>query len=165
MGSASARNSGTVTFLLLRDFFANEKINPGSGPVCRIHFNVVTSQDATTCIRLEDNASDPFDVKNQLSPDHGLFAIFPSLKPGSLLLGKGNPGTGCPSGAFTQGDLNLDENLTPPDAVLELNCVFLSGSWDCPVSLADLNCDGQLTAADAVEILNRAFLGTPPVCP
>ncbi len=62
-----------------------------------------------------------------------------------------------------RGDMNCDGNLTPADAVVMLNCVFLVNG-NCDLSFSDTNCDGGLTAADAVLELNAVFLGAPFPC-
>lgn len=162
---ASSPNPGVLTFLLVRSLENNEIISPGRGPVCRLYFNVLTPQDTTVCIRLEDNPDDPSDVKNQLSDEEGLVAIFPTLKSGTLLVGAGNADGACLQSAFKLGDLNLDDRLSLADLVLELNCTYLTATWDCPLYLADINCDGTLTVADGMSIMNAAFLLEPlPVC-
>ncbi|HEU4437255.1 MAG TPA: hypothetical protein VFR89_07290 [candidate division Zixibacteria bacterium] len=162
---ASSSKAGVLTFLMLTSVFPIEKISPGSGPVCRINFNILISQDTITCIRLEDDPSNPFEVRNQLSDEIGLFAIFPTLQAGGLLIGKSGPEGGCLQSAFKLGDLNLDVKLAPADVVLLLNCLFLTDTWNCPLYLTDTNCDGSFTTADVVDMLNAAFLGDILSCP
>jgi hypothetical protein len=62
------------------------------------------------------------------------------------------------------GDLNLDDEITAMDTVLELNRVFLGELTEASDAIADLNCDSMLTASDVVLLLNNAFLGTPFPC-
>ncbi len=62
-----------------------------------------------------------------------------------------------------RGDNNGDGSLTPADAALELNCVFLGSN--CNPCTSDLNCSGRFTPADAAIQLNRVFLGRPDGCP
>ncbi|MGE5692474.1 MAG: DUF4215 domain-containing protein, partial [Candidatus Zixiibacteriota bacterium] len=57
-----------------------------------------------------------------------------------------------------RGDLNGMGGLSPADAVLMLNCVFLDPSG-CELCYSDVNSDGVLTPADAVTELNAVFLG------
>jgi hypothetical protein len=76
---------------------------------------------------------------------------------------------GAPVCAAAKGDMNGVGGITPADAVLMLNCVFLgSGTGtvggDCNLCYSDLNCLGGLTPADAVIQLNYVFLGTPLPC-
>jgi hypothetical protein len=76
---------------------------------------------------------------------------------------------GAPACAAAKGDMNGVGGITPADAVLMLNCVFLgNGSGtvggDCNLCYSDLNCVGGLTPADAVIQLNYVFLGTPLPC-
>lgn len=105
--AANTHESGAVTFLLVTGFPTLDTISAGSGPVCRINFNVLTSNDTTICIRLEDNPADPFDIKNELADDQGAL-IIPSLKPGSLTIGAGSPFGACPEVLDEIGDLNLN---------------------------------------------------------
>jgi len=68
-----------------------------------------------------------------------------------------------------KGDMNGVGGLSPADAVLMLNCVFLGNGagtigGDCNLCYADMNCVGGLSPADAVIELNYVFLGTPPPC-
>lgn len=65
--------------------------------------------------------------------------------------------------AALKGDLDFDQQLTPADIVLELNCVFM-GTGNCFLETADLNCDGLLTSSDVVLHLNLVFMGQPPPC-
>jgi Tol biopolymer transport system component len=62
------------------------------------------------------------------------------------------------------GDLNMDNQITAADAVLQINWVFLGESFPAPPQMGDLNCDGSFTQADVVLLLNRAFLGRPFPC-
>lgn len=62
------------------------------------------------------------------------------------------------------GDLNLDNQLTPADVVLELNKVFLDEPFPAVPQIGDLNCDNLFTAADVVLILYRIFMGIPFPC-
>lgn len=62
-----------------------------------------------------------------------------------------------------KGDMNGDATLSPADAVLLLNCIFLA-TGSCNVCVADLNCNGQLSPADAVVGLNAVFLGIHIPC-
>ena len=77
--------------------------------------------------------------------------------------------TGAPVCAAAKGDMNGVGGITPADAVLMLNCVFLGNGTgtvggDCNLCYSDLNCLGGLTPADAVIQLNYVFLGTPLPC-
>jgi len=67
-----------------------------------------------------------------------------------------------------KADENGDGNITPADAVLLLNCIFLD-TPPCNLCSADLNCDGNLRPADAYIVLNVIFLGSqngkPDGCP
>lgn len=63
----------------------------------------------------------------------------------------------------TLGDMNGDTGLSPADAVLMLNCVFLD-QGSCSLCFTDVNCDGSLTPADVVIELNMVFLGAAPGC-
>lgn len=65
--------------------------------------------------------------------------------------------------AATRGDLNFDNNLSPSDLVLMLNCVFLV-LGNCDICFADVSCDGLLTPTDVVKELNAVFLREPIVC-
>lgn len=76
---------------------------------------------------------------------------------------------GAPACAAAKGDMNGVGGITPADAVLMLNCVFLGNGagtigGDCNLCYSDLNCVGGLTPADAVIQLNYVFLGTPLPC-
>jgi hypothetical protein len=62
-------------------------------------------------------------------------------------------------GALLRGDHNNTRSLSPADAVLQLNRVFL-GAGQVPVCVADLNLDGATTPADVVILLNGIFLGS-----
>jgi hypothetical protein len=62
-----------------------------------------------------------------------------------------------------KGDMNGDGLLTPADAVLAINCIFLN-TPPCPCNV-DMNGDGIYTASDAVLVINCAFLGICPPCP
>lgn len=75
-------------------------------------------------------------------------------------------GDGCSSScqveppfcANEKGDMNGMGGLTPADAVIMLNCVFLDPTG-CGLCYSDVNSDGSLTPADAVTELNAVFLG------
>lgn len=65
------------------------------------------------------------------------------------------------------GDMNNDDQLTSPDIVLLLNCVFV-GNVDgacCGLSYADVSCDGALTPSDLVILLTAVYLGGALGCP
>lgn len=66
-------------------------------------------------------------------------------------------------GAAAKGDMNASGGLSPADAVLMLNCVFL-GTGNCGMCVADVNCDGVLTPSDVVLELNAIFLAMPFPC-
>ncbi len=75
----------------------------------------------------------------------------------------------APACAAAKGDMNGVGGISPADAVLMLNCVFLgNGSGtvggDCNLCYSDVNCAGGLSPADAVVQLNYVFLGTPLPC-
>ena len=80
-------------------------------------------------------------------------------------------GDGCSSScqveppfcANEKGDLNGMGGLSPADAVLMLNCVFLDPTG-CGLCYTDVNSDGGLTPSDAVAQLNAVFLGAPFPC-
>lgn len=137
-------------------------IPPGNGIIGRLNLDILTTQDTVVCIRLEDDPQ-PQGYRNQLY--HSDVLVFPSLKPGNLLIGAGNAAGACSETVFKLGDLNLDGKLAPADVVLLLNCLFLTATWDCPLYLTDANCDGSLTTADAVVTLNAVFLGESLNCP
>jgi len=65
--------------------------------------------------------------------------------------------------AAPPGDLNLDDDLSPADVIVMLNCVFVDPGG-CNLC-ADHNCDGLLTPAEVVVELNAVFLDAPIVCP
>lgn len=69
----------------------------------------------------------------------------------------------CPALVNTRGDMNGDRTLTPSDAVLMLNCVFLAAG-SCDLCFSDLNCSSNLTPSDMVIELNAIFLGAPFPC-
>lgn len=62
------------------------------------------------------------------------------------------------------GDLNLDSQLTPADAVLEMNKVFLGEPYPAPARLGDLNCDTRFSPADVALMLRLVYAGVPPSC-
>lgn len=68
--------------------------------------------------------------------------------------------SGC---AAAKGDMNGSGDLTPADAVLMLNCVFLA-TGDCDLCFADVNCSGGLSPADVVIELNMVFAGAGDGC-
>jgi cysteine-rich repeat protein len=82
-----------------------------------------------------------------------------------------NDGDGCSSScqleppfcANEKGDLNGMGGLSPADAVIMLNCVFLDPTG-CGLCYTDVNSDDSLTPSDAVAELNAVFLGTPFPC-
>jgi hypothetical protein len=61
-----------------------------------------------------------------------------------------------------KGDLNDDGQLSPIDAMLELNYIFLEydGEYATSICQVDLNNDQNLTPADVIFLLNGIFLGT-----
>jgi hypothetical protein len=64
-----------------------------------------------------------------------------------------------------KGDCNFDGVLTPTDAVLEMNWVFVGSPTPLPSpTVADVNCDGQYTGADVVLEMNRIYVGNPFPC-
>ena len=154
---------GAIVFIMAADD-SDHVLTSGSGLIGYINLNILTSQDTVICIRLEDDPY-PQGYRNQLYPPYYGTLIFPSSKPGNLLIGAGNAVGACPETVFKLGDLNLDGALAPADVVLLLNCLFLTGTWDCPLYLTDTNCDGSATAADVVGMLNAAFLGELLSCP
>ncbi len=106
---ASSPEPGVVTFGLFPDFAPPlEQIAPGSGSICRIQFSVRSAIDSSICVRPEDNATDPTQVKNQLSDNQGVL-IVPSLAGATVQLGAGSPTGGCgPTGGGGGG------HNTPP---------------------------------------------------
>ncbi len=62
-----------------------------------------------------------------------------------------------------KGDLNGDDNLTPADVVLMLNCVFMEAG-SCGTCFTDVSCNGILTSSDVVIELNAVFLEEPIGC-
>ncbi len=62
------------------------------------------------------------------------------------------------------GDANKDGILSPVDAVLIINFVFLGDPPIDPPELVDMNCNGIADPADVVIALNAIFLGQPPPC-
>ena len=64
-----------------------------------------------------------------------------------------------------KADLNIDDALTPSDAVIMIRGVFLGECIPAPFSAADMDCSGTLSPADAVILLNVVFLGDPSNCP
>lgn len=64
---------------------------------------------------------------------------------------------------FKLGDANIDLKLTPTDAVLLLNNLYLGTPLPLP-RVVDMNCDISWTVADVVIALNVIFLAEPPPC-
>jgi hypothetical protein len=71
---------------------------------------------------------------------------------------EGNPSRPASTSLGMRGDLNLDGTLTPADALLLIQCVFLEPA-DCSLVAADSNCDGKLNQVDLVIGINAIFLG------
>jgi len=94
--AASSPQNGVVNFLMVSDFVSPiQRIGIGSGPICRITFNVRTTADTTVCVLLQDDAFDEFAIKNELSDTSGFILITPSLLGGSLQIGAGSASGGC----------------------------------------------------------------------
>lgn len=62
------------------------------------------------------------------------------------------------------GDLNLDDEHTPADVMLEINKVFLGEPYPAEEEMGDLNCDSLYAPSDVVLLMNRALLGRPFPC-
>jgi hypothetical protein len=91
---AASPQAGVVNFLLVTQIVSPvQRINPGSGPVLQLDFNVQTTLDTTICLRLED---DPVEQgpENSLSDTLGL-SILPTRTPGSVQVGAGSTTGGC----------------------------------------------------------------------
>ncbi len=94
--AASSPQSGVVNFLMVSNFVTPiERIGIGSGAICRITFNVQTTADTTVCVLLQDDATDEFATRNELSDTTGFILITPSLLGGSLQIGAGSTSGGC----------------------------------------------------------------------
>jgi hypothetical protein len=110
-------------------------------------------------------ACDTAEVVDTLPPGTYIFFAAPDLFNGYPCdLGPHNytawlEGDCCPA----KGDMNGDGNLTAPDVVLLLDCVFF-GNGNCDLCFADLNCNGQLNPNDVTYLLNYMYLAIPPPC-
>lgn len=64
-----------------------------------------------------------------------------------------------------RGDLNGDGRLTPADAVLGLNNIFLGTPVPVPSAAVDMDGNGTVSPADAVCLLNSIFLSSGCAAP
>jgi len=163
--AAKSPQPGVVNFLMLTNFFPIEKIDPGSGPVCQINFNVLTAGDTTTCVYFE-NDPDPIGIRNQLSDANG-YIVIPSLQPGSLVIGAGSPTGNCfpVEPIDNTGDLNLNGLAYEITDFVTFANYFIYGDVVFNINqiqqalASDVNRDGlTLRVADLV-FLERVILG------
>jgi len=150
---------------MLTNFFPIEKIEPGSGPVCRINFNVLTASDTTTCVYFE-NDPDPIGIRNQLSDANG-YIVIPSLQPGSLVIGIGSPTGSCfpVEPIDNTGDLNLNglpyeigDFVTFENYFIYGDAVFNINPTEQALA-SDVNRDGLLLRVADLVFLERVILG------
>lgn len=98
------------------------------------------------------------------APAQNRFVLFGGRDfPAARLFGDGYSLTLNPLPTCTRGDMNGDQNLTPADLVLLLNCVYLE-TGRCDLCFADASCNGFLSAVDVVALLNAIFLTMPIDC-
>ncbi|MEW5802804.1 MAG: dockerin type I domain-containing protein [bacterium] len=62
------------------------------------------------------------------------------------------------SGRCIPGDLNIDDQITPQDALIAFQCYLVPECYELNKDAADVNQDGQVTPADAL-CLFRKYLG------
>lgn len=137
-------------------------------------YGVYDVEEGTTVSVLKNNGDGTFAPRTGYGTRPGPFSLFVTDLDGdgdhdvvtanpdnqSLSILKNLSEGGCP---LEQGDLNHDCEITLQDAVLAINCVFLS-IGECAHFTLDLNCDGFLTPTDIVLMLNAIFLDTPINC-
>ena len=66
-----------------------------------------------------------------------------------------------PCGRFVRGDINVDDQLRPGDAVSLLEYLFRGAEPPVCLDAADTNDDGRLSLGDAVYLLRWLYLGGP----
>lgn len=85
------------------------------------------------------------------------------LDPGCsyLVHGDGSEDSTSPCGRFVRGDINVDDQLRPGDAVSLLEYLFRGAEPPVCLDAADTNDDGRLSLGDAVYLLRWLYLGGP----
>lgn len=133
---------------------ASHYLQPGSGPILNLQFNVPASVPAGTNIAIDTTSWSVYKTNVE--------SILGDYVPGDVLPGSISV-TGCCSGPT--GDVNMDNNSNLTDLTLLVNALFVTFvPVACPAEAntsGDANCD--LTLTDLTRLVNNLFVTFDPV--
>ncbi len=165
---ASTPQPGVVTFLIISQIVSPiQRINIGSGNVCRIDFNVVATVDTTVCLQLINSGVEG-EVQNGLSDTLG-FSILPSVQGGSLQVGAGSATGGCSGGGPPPGPGNdppvinpIAAQTVPQGSILSFQVRASDPDGDnVTLSATSLPQNGTFTTVTGDSVVSGTFTFTP----
>ena len=138
--------SGTTRQLVLRFIAGSTPLAPGNGPIVKITFSPVYTQNTATLDSTTLN-------ENSTSCISDFFSYRPFVRTGQV-------------STMLCGNANGDGIISIGDAVFLINYIFREGPPPLPLSSGDANCDGAVNVGDAVYIISYILRGgSAPCCP